>query len=293
MRFLLFAALPLLLPVVARAQAPTAGKSTPASLTVEKIMRDPAQWVGASPSNIYWGEDGKRIYFNWNPEKARRDSLYSIAPSGGQARKISLKEQRTLPASRGQYDQRHTRKVYEKDGDIYLLDLKTQKSRRVTNTAERETEPDFALLGRVVSYTRNGNLFTWDPATGETTQRTDFRRGPRPAGTDLSPAEKFLKAEQMALFEVLRQRDQDVKAREKQQKALAQLRPKAIYLGTKTVENLQLSPDGRYVTYSLLTPADKQKVAIVPSFVTASGFTEDISTRTKVGATQTAYEMGL
>ncbi|MBF9237064.1 prolyl oligopeptidase family serine peptidase [Hymenobacter sp. BT683] len=293
MRFFLLAALPLVLPVAAQAQAPTAGKATSPQLTVEKIMREPAQWVGAAPSGVYWGEDGKRIYFNWNPEKARRDSLYSVAPGGGKPQKVSLREQRALPASRGQYDQRHTRKVYEKDGDIYLLDLKTQKVRRVTNTAERETEADFALLDRVVSYTRGGNLFTWDPATGETTQRTDFRRGPRPAGADLSPAEKFLKAEQLALFEVIRQRDQDVKAREKQQKALAKLRPKAIYLGSKTVEDLQLSPDGRFVTYSLQAVPDKQKVAIVPSFVTASGFTEDISSRTKVGSTQTTYEMGL
>ncbi|OGX87796.1 S9 family peptidase [Hymenobacter glacialis] len=293
MRFLLLAALPLALPVAVQAQVPTAGNSTLAPLTVEKIMREPAQWMGASPSNVYWGEDGKRIYFSWNPEKARRDSLYSVAPDGGKPQKISLREQRALPASRGQYDQRRARKVYEKDGDIYLLDLKTQRARRVTNTAERETEADFALLDRVVSYTRGGNLFTWDPATGETTQRTDFRRGPRPAGTDLSPAEKSLKAGQMALFEVIRQRDQDVKAREKQQKALAQLRPKAIYLGAKTIENLQLSPDGRFVTYSIQAAPDKQKVAIVPSFVTASGFTEDISTRTKVGATQTAYEMGI
>lgn len=291
MRFSVFSLLSLL-PLAGLAQtAPTAPL---APLTVDKIMRDPAQWLGSSPTNVYWSEDGRRIYFNWNPEKARRDSLYTVAPGGGTPKKVSLREQRELPAANGIYNQNYTRKVYEKEGDIYLLELKSMKTRRVTNTAERESEPRFALQGQLVSYTRNGNLFTWDPATGETTQRTDFRRGNKPPGAQpTDKSEKFLKAQQLALFEVLQQREQDTKARERQQKALARLRPKAIYLGTKTVENLQLSPDGRFVTYTLAQEPASSKVAMVPSFVTTSGFTEDLSTRTKVGSAQTAYELGL
>lgn len=213
-----------------------------APLTVEKIMRDPAQWLGTSPSTTYWAEDGKTIYFNWNPEKARRDSLYRLAPSGGTPRKVSLAEQRTLPAPGGEYDRRFTRRVFEKEGDIYLQDLKTQRVRRVTNTAERETDPQFALLDQLVSYTRGGNLFTWDPATGETVQRTDFRKGPKPGPAALDKSDKFLKAQQLALFEVLRGKEQDAQARQRVQKALARLRPKAIYLGTQTVRSLRLAP---------------------------------------------------
>ncbi|MCA8831822.1 S9 family peptidase [Hymenobacter pini] len=265
------------------------------TLTVEKIMREPAQWLGTSPSNVQWAEDGKIIYFNWNPEKARRDSLYRLAPQGSTPRKVGLREQLNLPlATNGEYDQRYTRKVYEKDGDIYLLDLKTQRVRRVTNTAERETDPTFALQGQAIGYTRGGNLFTWNPATGETTQCTDFRRGTRPAsGEPTDKSEKYLKAQQLALFEVLRGKEQDARARQRRENLLARMRPKAIYLGTQTVRNLRLSPDGRYVTYTLTQEPSGEKVALVPNFVTASGFTEDINTRTKVGASQTAYQLGL
>ena len=72
-----------LLPLAALLLAGTAQAQQLGPLTVEKIMRDPAQWLGTSPSSISWAEDGKAIYFNWNPEKARRDSLYRIAPTGG------------------------------------------------------------------------------------------------------------------------------------------------------------------------------------------------------------------
>ncbi|KAA9331633.1 prolyl oligopeptidase family serine peptidase [Hymenobacter busanensis] len=289
MRFSIALRLLWLLPV-ASVQAQT----TPlAPLTVEKIMREPAQWLGGLPSNAYWSEDGKRIYFSWNPDKARRDSLYSMSPDGKNVRKVSLREQRDLPAQRGIYDATRSRKVYEKDGDILLLDLKSGKTRRVASTAERESDPDFALLGQLISYTRGGNLFTWNPATGETVQRTELRRGSRPAVSKGDRAEQALRAQQLALMGVVRQREQDRQARERQQKALARLRPKAIYLGSQNVENLRLSPDGRFVTYTLTLDPAADKLANVPNYVTASGFTEDITTRNKVGAAQRSYELGI
>ncbi|WP_022822024.1 S9 family peptidase [Hymenobacter norwichensis] len=293
MRFYSCLSLALLGSASAFAQTPTASTGSLAPLTVEKIMRDQAQWLGTAPSNIYWAEDGKQIYFNWNPDKNRRDSLYQVAPTGGAPRKVALAAQRNLPASEGQYDTKYTCKVYEQDGDIYLLDLKTQRRRRVTNTAERETDPAFAQGEKLVVYTRAQNLYTWDPTTGETTQRTDFRRGSKPGSPLLDQSEKYLRAQQLALFEVLRQRDQDLKARERQQKALAKLRPKAIYLGQQTVRDLQLSPDGRYVTYTLAQEPTTTKPTVVPSYVTASGFTEDLNSRTKVGGPQTAFELGV
>lgn len=280
-----------LFPLATTAQTPSAAL---APLTVEKIMRDPAQWLGTSPSGVQWSEDGRRLYFNWNPEKARRDSLYQVAPTGGTPRKLTPTEVRALPPNAGEYDVRFTRKVYEKDGDIYLLDLKTQRPRRVTHTAERETDATFALRGRLISYVRAQNLYTWDPATGETVQRTDFRKGTRPLnGPPIDPAAKFLRAQQLVLFEVLRSKQQDRQARERQARTLARLHPKAIWIGQQVVRDVQLSPDGRFVTYVLAQEPAAEKVAVVPSFVTTSGFTEDLPTRPKVGTPQPTYELGV
>ncbi|QDA60652.1 S9 family peptidase [Hymenobacter jejuensis] len=286
---------PWLLPAAVVAQSqPTPAPTSLAPLTVEKIMRDPAQWIGTSPSNVSWGEDGKHIYFNWNPEKARRDSLYSATPDGKTIRKVSLREQRALPANNGAYDRKYARKVYEKEGDIYLLELKSNKIRRVTNTAEREFAPAFALQDQLISYTRGGNLFTWDPATGETVQRTDFRKGSKPGnGQSGEKADKFLRDQQLSLFQIIKKKDQDQKDRSRAQKALARLRPKAIYIGGQSADNLQLSPDGRYVTYTLVQEASGDRVAVVPNFVTSSGFTEEIQARTKVGSPQATYQLGL
>ena len=49
-------------------------------LTIEKIMRDP-KWIGTSPENVYWSDDSKKLYFDWNREKADRSVLYNITTS--------------------------------------------------------------------------------------------------------------------------------------------------------------------------------------------------------------------
>ena len=49
-----------------------------AQLTVEKIMRNP-RWIGSSPINPQWSQDGKYLYFRWNPDKALADSIYYIS----------------------------------------------------------------------------------------------------------------------------------------------------------------------------------------------------------------------
>ena len=52
---------------------------------------------------------------------------------------------------------------------------------------------------------------------------------------------------------------------------------------------MQISPDGRYVTYELYQSPTGAKNTIVPNYVTESGFTTDIPGRTKVGAPQGHY----
>ena len=65
-------------------------------------MQDP-KWIGTSPSNIYWSEDGKWIYFEWNPNGTTSDSLYKVSPKGGEPEKVSQKERIMLPSQYGNY----------------------------------------------------------------------------------------------------------------------------------------------------------------------------------------------
>jgi hypothetical protein len=113
-----------LLPVALLLALP-AFSQTLAPLTVGKIMRDPAQWLGTSPSDIQWSEDSKTIYFKWNPERRKADSLYAVSliPSRPAPWKPAVR--RSLPAAGGTYNRGKTERVYARDGDVYWLDART------------------------------------------------------------------------------------------------------------------------------------------------------------------------
>ncbi|HLZ16823.1 MAG TPA: prolyl oligopeptidase family serine peptidase, partial [Cyclobacteriaceae bacterium] len=130
----------------------------------------------------------------------------------------------------------------------------------------------------------------WETGSGAFAQLTDFKKGTKKAEPKLSEQEKWLRMDQLAYLQVLRERNANKKLSDKNMKANLPRRPKEIYLDDKNADNIQLSPDERYVTYRLSkNPAPKATIA--PNYVTESGFTEDISGRTKVGAAQTAQEL--
>jgi dipeptidyl aminopeptidase/acylaminoacyl peptidase len=281
-----------------------------AQLTVEKIMRDP-KWIGTSPSNLQWGEEGQTLYFNWNPDSAISDSLYYITLANKIPRKANTRETMEQSGTANfLYNIGRTMKVFTRDGDIFIVDIKTNKTRRVTQTVDLESGPRFSFNETKVVYTRAQNLYAWDIHTGETIQLTNLRGGDgaasaATAGRQGSPVtgrvtnasvttnsqEEWLKRDQLQYFEVLKER----KAKKEKGEAYTKSLPKekalrSITIEDKTLSGLNISPDGRFVSYNLTRQATNAKTTIVPSYVTESGFTVDLPARTKVGAPQSVTE---
>src|SRR5262245_14311447 len=114
----------------------TAGAFAQESLTVEKIMRDPV-WIGTSPSGVNWSYDSKSVYFNWNPDKNTADSLYTWSLTGTSPAKLKYNDAALLTAiNNGNYNSTYTQLVYAYRGDIFLLDIKTNKTTRITQTQD-------------------------------------------------------------------------------------------------------------------------------------------------------------
>src|SRR4030095_8262717 len=276
-------------------------------LTVEKIMRDP-NWIGTSPSNIQWRNDGKTIYYNWTPEKALSDSLYSITLSNKPPFKVSPADGQNL-RSFGNFNYNLSRSayVYAKDGDIFYTEVKTGKTKRITQTVDPESNPQFSFSETKIVYNRNQNLYALDIATGETMQLTNLRsgeaapvnnfpgRGNNQAGrnpnANLNQQEDWLKNDQLTYFEVLRSRKDKRDKADAFNKTLPKIKElRNINIEDKMLQGLSLSPDGRFVSYRLVRAAANAKTTIVPSYVTETGFTTDIQGRTKVGATPASSE---
>lgn len=256
-------------------------------------MRDP-KWIGTSPSAPYWSYNGKELFFNWNPEKAVSDSLYSITLTDKTPRKITTTQKpQIIPAVSITYNVSRTAYAYAKDGDIYCTEIKSNKTLRITNTAEIESDPSFSFNESAVVYKKKDNLYSWDMATGETIQLTNIEereKSSKPA-KDSTLQDKWLANDRQLYFEILRMRKEKADKAEAYRKSLPKPQSvKTIFLDGKNLYNLSISPDGRFVSYNLQKEAQNVRRTIVPNYVTNSGFTEDIPSRTKVGSPQSTNE---
>ncbi len=264
---------------------------TKPELTVKKIMQGP-KYVGNLPGQPWWSEDGKTIYFNWNPENADSDSLYRVDPKAGTPEKVSLADQKNMPSRFGVYTRDYRRKVYTQNGDIFLYDVRRGELKQLTKTSSRESNVTFTQDESGLIF-RNGNsLFQWDLASGAITEVIEFKSGKKPPEKPgkKSDIEEFLKHEELQLISILKERKDKRDTSSEARKALEDNVPVA-YIGKDRVQNIQLSPDGRYVSVSLREQQQNLRT-IVPNYVDESGYTKDLNARPKVGSPQAGSKFG-
>jgi dipeptidyl aminopeptidase/acylaminoacyl peptidase len=255
-----------------------------APLTVEKIMQD-QKWIGVPPTNYRWSDDSQAVYFDWNPDKQSKTTLYRVSPSSKKAVKTADSVVDYGVGSTLNYNRTGSLVVAEKSGDLYLLKGKAEQ--RLTNTLERESFVGFLQQDDLV-FQRGDNLFRINLKTNELQQLTNFVKGKKPSEKAANPQDAWLKKEQSQLFDVIKNKDS--LNRSLARTALSKSTLKPIYLEDKYLTNLAISPNGRYVTYQLIATAAGSTRSIVPNYVTASGYTEDIPGRTKVGEPAASYQ---
>jgi len=253
-------------------------------LTVEKIMRDP-KWIGTSPSNVYWSADGNTLYFNWNPDNSPSDSVYFITLTNHNPAKASITQKQNIVSySNTTWNTARTAYVFTKDGDIFFRDLKTGNTKRIVQTTETEINPVFSFDDKKIVYTSNMNLYAWDIASGETMQLTNLETKDPEKKTTNTTEEQWLKNDQLQYLRVLKERKEKKDATDAYNKNLSPKELRTVNIFDWVLQDLTISPDGRFVSYRLTKTSPDAKATIVPNYVTESGFTNDIQSRTKVGA---------
>lgn len=257
------------------------------ALTIEAIMQGEA-FVGYLPEAVRWSADSKQIYFTWNPDQELLRATYQADPLTKELKKLSLEELRELP-DRGDYSKDGSRMVYEKNGDLFLMEFPASKVLQLTNTLSEERSPLFVQNDQKIAYRHGRDLFTLDLQTGAVQQLTQILEGHAPVEMSKRADQDWLQNDQLTHFEVLRQRKALEAARAERNKALEPKRPPKFYLQGWSVNALELSPD---LNFAFLQTADfsEGNQTDVPNFVTESGFTENLPSRPKVGSPGTAYE---
>jgi dipeptidyl aminopeptidase/acylaminoacyl peptidase len=265
-------------------------------LTLDWISLESNKSVGMTPRSVLWSEDGKSIYFRWNPNRDKNwlGDLYRVSPEGGVPVRIPDEDLWKIPEWGGSRNEQGTYTVYGKYGDIFLKEVKTGQVKRIFKTEKGEGNPRFLKSGKSFTFEMDGNIHIYDIFSGSITQLTDIRPAEDPdKKPELSKEEEYLKKQQEELFDVLKKRKEDKKNSEEMWKK-EDPRPKPYYLGSpkKKIVNTVPSPDGQYVGIVVedTSKSDQARTGLVTKYVTESGFveTEGLTrgpwTRGKVGS---------
>jgi dipeptidyl aminopeptidase/acylaminoacyl peptidase len=289
-----------------------ATSQTKFTLTIDNIMKGSAL-VGTEPTQVRWAGDSAKIYFQWkeakDPVGAPLDT-WAVNRDGSGLRRLSREEEHLAPPPQGDTNRDQTMTVYSQNGDIVLFESANNRRRQITKTADAENNPRFTQDGHRITFTRGTNLYLLSLDSGEVEQLTDIRpagaaavpapaaggggrggrgggnaaaaaaNGERPKGTD---AQEFYRKDQRELFEVIRDRARNREDTEARQKQLNPRKPWTL-AARQTVQQMQLSPDGKYVLALVNEPpANGAKPSDVPEWLTESTFMEPISGRPRVG----------
>ncbi|MFI5246281.1 MAG: DPP IV N-terminal domain-containing protein, partial [Gemmatimonadales bacterium] len=294
------------------------------------MMRGP-EIYGREPAQIRWTPDGQWIYFQWLPPGSDfRDAVkpYRIRAQAGAKPELVPPAQADSVGpliADGAYSRDRSMKVVAYAGDLYIVDMKRNSARHLTETAAAESSPRFSSDGQKVLFVRDGNAFSIDITNGATTQLTDIRavdatatvaaaggrgagggggrggggggRGgaapPQGRGPALNTQKGRLEADQLELLDAIKDIARTDSLRRLETAARPPAGPKTITLNAnERVANVSVSPNGSAVLFTTTTAPADARTGNVPNYVTASGYTEDIPNRTKVGDAQNATRFG-
>jgi len=277
----------------AQSVAPPRAAASAFEFTIPAIMRGP-ELYGREPQRVQWSADGRWIYFQWNPpgtDWREPSRLYRVRATGGSApeRVPDAQTDSVGPLlETGDVARDRRTRVVASQGDLYIVSRPGGTVRRLTETVTDERDPHFSADGRRVFFVRDNNVFSIDLDGGLVRQLTDVRSGPAPKDSAKAEGQRgTLEAQQRELFDVIRDRVRQDSLRTAERKAREALRVKPFYLGTnERIASLSVSPTANALLLVTSVPAERSQQTRVPNYVTTSGYTEELTVRTKVGDAQ-------
>jgi dipeptidyl aminopeptidase/acylaminoacyl peptidase len=265
-------------------------------------------YQGQSPSQFQWSLDGKYLYFQWNADNKPSDSAYRIDPANPVLKKVSREEMQKAGPENKEYNADKSMELINKDGDIYLVNCRKKDTVLTFSTSMPVSNVSFTKSGKKLVLTILNNLYLVDPVKGQFLQLTNFR-AEKPASPErsaqqkekLNPQDQWIMQDQLRLFPKVAGSGgggrrggmaffgMGMRPRNSNQTG----GPVPVYTEGYSVYGLELTPDEKYVTFIKSWPGENSKPTIMTAYVTRSGYTETVNTRSKVGEADGKMVMGI
>ncbi len=258
-------------------------------ITLELIMQDPA-WLARSPEGAYWADDGDAVYFRRQRVGSDLRDLYTLGLDGDEAERVADERLAGIDVAGGDWTRDRSRKVFSREGDLFIKDLATGQERQITRTSAGESNARFMADESMVMFWRSGTLLVRDLESGLEWEAADvqFAKTPEEAQKKKEKDKKYLDRQQDRFFEVLRDQHEAREEGEKRRRELREIDrsdvPGPFYLPDGLEERgRHLSPDGKWLIVIAAKPVKGDKRDEMPKYVTESGYVDTVGVRPKVG----------
>ncbi len=271
-------------------------------LSIQEIMSK--DYLGQSPQRIQWAADSKRVFLNWNPDNKTMASPYQVDIKTLEPIPIDRSEMQEALPIRKNLNRDESLELLTMGGDLSVVHVKKGDTLTVFSTTKRISSANFTLSGKKINFIIDSDLYWWDSETGQIRQLTNFQEKKieqeRPEGKIRNEQDEWLYQDQLKLFPKLKNSGRRAPSMyyggrfgRQGGEGNASTGPSPIYLNGYSVYNVQLSPDERFVLYTLSKRGERSEGTKILTYVTLSGYTEIQDTRSKVGNLPGEMKMGI
>jgi len=123
------------------------------TLQLKTIFHQP-YLPGVRPSLINYSLDGKAIFFSWNDSAKTPSKTYSVQLDG---KNNELEKDNDL--LRASISPDGKKATYAKKGDLWLYDIKSKKSERLTHSKSFENNVNWSSDSKKIAFSKDGNVF--------------------------------------------------------------------------------------------------------------------------------------
>lgn len=249
--------------------------SNNSDLNLREIMKG-NDFVGHLPQGVHWSLTGEHILFDWNPGSAPGNSTYAY----------DVKSKTTEVIMPAFYDGNtdyyggatSSYRFFRENDALYHFNSKTNKTQLIYRSVSGISNVQFEE-GQDYVYFQEGDevkAYCLEDKCIETI--FVFKEGTQPSKN--KPTESHLTKEERQLFQFIRDQEESSDWRAEKRKIWKNEIP-SFYKGQETINNVQFSPDGRFMTFRLYTEVDGERTH-VEHHISKDGHTYTSNARSKV-----------
>lgn len=287
-----------------------------------ELIMEGNDFYGSQPVNIRWDSDNSRFWFQWKQWDDSDYATYEYHLGMKRLTRLSSEDADQVPSPQAIWDADHKRALWSVNDTVWLYEGEGKKSHRIISGFGQSPPPSeyqtFISSGMDIAMTAfpfpffgsgtmepvafvdqgtkavlfyDNNLFLVSLAKNSRNflrKLTDIRTGSAPDETPPTQGQRFLREQQLKLFNTLKKRQDK---RHKTASELQKNRPLPYYLNGWSVLELIPSPDLKYVSMMLYRSSPNSRTPEIANYITPSSYLETIPITRRVVDEPAEYKL--